>query len=142
MTDGYINITRIDNFNKVKPISPKGKRCYRVHLSDVKVDIALQSLNPYVLIPKVSLLEKIFGKRFVVLRVKDQNSREGYLKVNQESLRKRLGIDKKTFYKELKKHKDRDMTQFIEARIQKSSKPKSIFSTKTSEKHCSQRKND
>src|SRR5215207_8609400 len=109
MTDGYINITRMDNFNKVKPISPTGKRCYRVHLSDAKVDIALQSVNPYVLIPKASLMERIFGKRFVILKVKDQNLKEGYLKVNQESLRKRLGIDKKAFYTELKKHKDRDM---------------------------------
>ena len=134
MTDVYININSIDNFNKVKPISPKGRRCYRVHLSDAKVDIALQSVTPYVLIPKTSLKEKIFGKRFVILRVKDQNLKEGYLKVNQESLRKHLGIDKKSFYQELKKHKDRDMTQFIEARIRKTSQSKSISLTEISEK--------
>ena len=89
---------------------------WRLKLNHLDIDIALKSVQTFSQCPKATLMEKIFGKRYVVLQIKDEN-KTIFIKVNQESLRKRLGISSTKFYSELKQHDDRNMTEFIQNHI-------------------------
>lgn len=105
------------NFKKVAAVSlpnSKGNKKLRVKLkSSLDIDVALISSQTFTKCPKPTLFEKIFGKRYVVLQISN-GGKAVLIKVNQESLRKRLGVKPSYFYDELKQNKDRDMTQFVQ----------------------------
>lgn len=94
----------------------KGSTRYRIQIfsrlpraEDLKIAMCVPKCFSYR--PKLSCFEKIF-RRTVILRL-SLNGRRKYVKLNKESLRKRLGIDPSLFNKALKISKNGDLTPFI-----------------------------
>lgn len=89
---------------------------------DTRYHFALESIRSSPTPPKTGALDTLLRalglRRWVILQV-ELNKSEGvekcYVKVNAESLRKRLGVDKEEFYKT---HKGVDYTEFTQRKIQ------------------------
>ena len=72
----------------------KAKASYRVQFTGMPKELAVATINRgWDTKPKLNLLEK---RRYLILKIKDVNGNEVFIKVNKNSLLERLGIDKKT----------------------------------------------
>ncbi len=71
--------------------------------------------------PGFDLLNWIGIRKRVILQVKEGN-KTGFVAVNAESLRKRLGITEKEFYEQVKL-KNGDITDYIEQKIKNTKLP-------------------
>lgn len=95
----------------------RGRKKKRVDLApgsdNPEMRIALVSSKIYSRPPPPTILEKIFGRRYVLIKINDNNVGEVFIKLNAESLRKRLGLGSKEFKEMVKKHADRNLTEEI-----------------------------
>lgn len=107
-----------------------GKKHYRIELapedSGISMRIALNSKKIFDNPPKPTLLERIFGRKYIVLNIQT-DSGAGFVKVNAESFRKRIGLTKIEFQKALSDYQNRDLTSFTQNII---SEKASIYNTK------------
>jgi len=106
--------------NPLKVIS-SGKPHTRIKFTDAENDqsLAIRTISKQVLEkkPGFDLLDWLGIRKRVILEVKDANgSKKGYVAVNAESLRKRLGLGKKEFYDQVKTDKG-DITSYVESKV-------------------------
>lgn len=101
-------------------IISKGKKCQRVELSPekggIRLSIAVASKKIFKNPPKPTCFDKIFGKKYVNLQVHTGEG-DGYIKVNAESLRKRLGMTKEKFQNIVSQSTNLDVTEAINTEI-------------------------
>lgn len=100
------------DFNFIRPPSTglfKKSKKWHIHLTDYKMDVALESVKTFAQSPKPTWKEKITGKRYAVLKVTDGDN-SVFVKVNKKSLMKNLYYPM-NFNDEYKKN--RDMTKYV-----------------------------
>ena len=97
-------------FDSKNKVISKGKKCDRIELEKGDFKIALVRHKIYKKIPRSCF--SCFS-RAVYLKVKIEDE-VGFVKVNKESLRKRLGVSSKTFKNWLKASSRRDLTDKVQ----------------------------